>query len=312
MNIDLIGVPLDFGADRRGVDMGPSAIRYAGLRRGLEALEHAVFDLGNVAVPLADTCYPGDLNVKYLDQIVDVGRRLATIVQGSVRAGHLPLVLGGDHSLSLGSVAGAAREQRLGVIWIDAHSDFNTPETTPSGNIHGMPLAVLLGHGDERLRTLGGVQHGDAKLDPRNVVLVGVRDIDDTERALLEASGVHVFSMEMVDRLGMCATMEHAIARATANTDGLWLSLDLDSIDPMYAPGVGTPVAGGLSAREAHLAVELLAETGLLVGMDVVEVNPILDSQNKTGAVAVELALSACGKRIWRDAYERLRGALVA
>jgi arginase len=300
MEIDLIGVPLDFGAGRRGVDMGPSAIRYAGLRPGLEALKHAVRDLGNVDVPVAETCPPGEPCLKYLEPIVDVARRLADTVARSVDAGHVPLTLGGDHSLALGSVMGAARGRKLGLIWIDAHGDFNTAETTPSGNIHGMPLAAIAGYGDERLVTLKGQEPAGAKIAPANIAIVGVRDLDPDERALLEAAGVAVFSMEAVDRLGMWETMRRAVAVAGRGTDGLYLSLDLDAVDPVFAPGVGTPVPGGLTFREAHLAVELVADTGRLVGMDLVEVNPILDVQNGTGLLAVQFALSAFGKRIWR------------
>lgn len=311
MNIDLIGVPLDFGAGRRGVDMGPSAIRYAGLRQGLEVLGHVVRDLGNLPVPLAETCQPGDPHLKYLDVIVDVGERLAAMVDESMQAGHVPLVLGGDHSLALGSAAGAARERKLGLIWLDAHGDSNTGDTTPSGNIHGMPMATLLGYGDERLRTLHGAQHPGPKFDPRNVVLVGIRDLDDGERRLLREADVHVFSMEQIDRIGICEAMEQATELATRGTDGVWLSFDIDGVDPTFAPGVGTPVPGGLTMREAHLAVELIAETEQLIGMDLVEVNPILDSENKTGALAVRLALSAFGKRVWRQGVGRASDQLV-
>lgn len=305
INIDVIGVPLDYGAGRRGVDMGPSAIRYAGLREGLQALSHQVCDLGNLSVPLTETCDPGDPQLKYLAPIVEVGQRLASSVEASIAQGHVPLVLGGDHSLSLASVAGAARGRRLGLIWFDAHGDFNTAETTPSGNVHGMPLAVLLGYGDKRLRTLGGVQHDGSKFEPQNVVIVGARDLDGRERLLLADSGVHVFGMDTIDRWGFCETMERAIQLTTNGTEGLWLSLDIDGVDPMWAPGVGTPVSGGLTYREAHLAVELIAETRQLVGMDVVEVNPILDLENKTGRLAVELTLSAFGKRIWDSEHSR-------
>lgn len=302
MNVDLIGVPLDFGAGRRGVDMGPSALRYAGLRQGLEALHHRVFDLGNIEVPLAETCQPGDPHLKYLDPIVEVAQKLAAIVADSVAKGHLPLTLGGDHSMSLGAVMGAARGRRLGLIWLDAHGDFNTSQTTPSGNIHGMPLAALAGYGDERLVTLKGTEPSGATIVPSHIAIVGARDLDDAERELLEQSGVAVFSMETIDRLGMPETMRQALAVATAGTDGIYLSIDMDGVDPLYAPGVGTPVPGGLTFREAHLAVELAAETGQLVGVDVVEVNPILDIQNSTGRLAVQLALSALGKRIWYGA----------
>jgi len=300
MNIDLIGVPLDFGAGRRGVDMGPSAIRYAGLRAGLESLGHSVEDLGNVEVPVAETCSPGDPHLKYLEPIVAVARQLAETVAASVARGHIPLTLGGDHSLSLGSVMGAARGRKLGLIWLDAHGDFNTAETTRSGNIHGMPLAAIAGYGDPRLVTLGNLEPDGPKIDPANIAIVGARDLDSDERTLLEEAGVSVFSMEAVDRLGMCETMNRALDVAGNGTEGIFLSLDLDGVDPMYAPGVGTPVPGGLTFREAHLAAELVADAGLLAALDLVEVNPILDTQNATAALAVQLGLSACGKRIWR------------
>jgi arginase len=299
VDIDLIGVPLDFGAGRRGVDMGPSAIRYGDLQLALEALGHHVSDLGNIAVPVRESCPPGDPSLKYLEPIVEVQSRLADRVAGSVERGHFPLVLGGDHSLAAGSVMGALRHRRLGLIWLDAHGDFNTDQTSLSGNIHGMPLAALCGRGAEPLVTLAGREALGPKLDPRNVAVVGARDLDVEERTLMRASGVNVWSMEGVDRLGIREVMRLAIEAASAGTDGIYLSLDLDVIDPTFAPGVGTPVMGGLTYREAHLAVELIAETGRLAGMDLVEVNPILDRENMTGRLAVELAASALGKRIW-------------
>lgn len=301
MQIDLIGVPLDFGAGRRGVDMGPSAIRYAGLRQGLEALGHTVTDYGNIPVPVNETCEEGDPKLKYLEPIVGVCQRLADRVALSISDQRMPLVLGGDHSLALGSVLGAARGRKLGLIWLDAHGDFNTHETTPSGNIHGMPLAALCGHGAQQLVTLGGKEGAQPKVDPRNIAIIGARDLDAQEKKLLRSSGVAVYSMEEIDRFGINEVLYRAIDIACRGTDGIYLSLDLDGIDPMYAPGVGTPVPGGLSFREAHLAVELLAETKRMIGMDLVEVNPILDRTNMTGELAVQLALSAFGKRIWGE-----------
>jgi arginase len=218
-----------------------------------------------------------------------------------VAEGHLPLVLGGDHTSALGSVAGAARHRKLGLIWLDAHGDFNTAETSPSGNIHGMPLSALCGYGAEALVTLGGTDSSEAKLAPHNIAVVGARSLDPQEKQLLRSAGVAVYSMEMVDRLGIVETMQRAIELACRGTDGIYLSLDLDVLDPVFAPGVGTPVTGGLTFREAHLAVELLAETKRLIGMDLVEVNPILDKSNMTAELAVQLALSAFGKRIWSD-----------
>ena len=302
MQIDLIGVPLDFGQGRRGVDMGPSAIRYGDLQHILQGLGHQVADLGNVPVPVRESCPPGDATLKYMDPLVQVQSRLADRVAESMAGGRFPLVLGGDHSLSAGSVMGALRQRRLGLIWLDAHGDFNTHETSLSGNIHGMPLAALCGHGAEPLVTLGGREALGPKLRPENVAVVGVRDLDADERTLMRASGVHVYSMEAIDRLGIREVMRMAMEAACEGTDGLWLSLDLDVIDPTFAPGVGTAVMGGLTYREAHLAVELIAETGRLQGMDLVEVNPILDRENMTGRLAVELAASALGKRIWDGA----------
>ncbi len=299
MQIDLIGVPLDFGAGRRGVDMGPSALRYAGLRQGLEALGHDVTDYGNIAVPLAETCQVGDPKLKYMEPIIGVAQRLVERVANTLAEGRLPLVLGGDHSLALGSVIGAARGRKLGLIWLDAHGDFNTHETSPSGNIHGMPLAALCGYGASPLVTLNNSVQEGPKVDPHNIAIIGARDIDPEERRLLRSSGVAVYSMEAIDRLGINEVVHRAIEIACRSTDGIYLSLDLDGIDPMFAPGVGTPVSGGLTFREAHLAVELLAETKRLVGMDLVEVNPILDRTNMTAELAVQLAFSAFGKRIW-------------
>lgn len=300
MQIDIIGVPIDLGADRRGVDMGPSAMRYAHLRQKLEALGHAVNDTGNIEVPIAETCSIDEPNLKYIDCIVPMARRAAGAVATSVAAGRFPLVLGGDHSLSLGSVRGAARARTLGLIWIDAHADFNTENTTPSGNIHGMPLSALCGRGDARLTQLW--EEEPVAVDPRRVAVVGARDLDEGEKANLRQAGVMVMGMEQIDRLGMSTAVERAIERVSRDADGIYLSFDMDALDPRHAPGVGTPVAAGLTQREGHVAVELIGETGRLVGMDIVEVNPILDVQNQTAALAVEYVLSALGKRIWEDA----------
>jgi arginase len=302
MKIDIIGAPLDFGAGRRGVDMGPSAIRYAGLRPGLEALGHDVRDKGNVAVPLGENCLPGDPNLKYLDPIIQVERELVEAVGQTVAEGRIPLVLGGDHSLAIGSFCGAARGgRRLGLIWLDTHGDFNTHETTPSGNIHGMPLAALCGYGAERLLTLDGMVDAGPKLSPSNVVVVGARNLDDAEKALMREAGISVFSMPMIDRFGIGAVMDRAVEIASRGTEGIYVSFDLDVVDPADAPGVGTAVPGGLNIREAHLAVEHVAATGLLAGLDLVEVNPILDRGNMTAELAVELAFSAFGKQIWYE-----------
>jgi len=297
-DIAIIGVPLDLGAGRRGVDMGPSAIRYAGLRERIAALGYRVRDLGNLAVPLAEQIEPPTLDepLRYLQPIVGVVRDLAQQVRNVISGNTLPIVLGGDHSLSIGSVAGAAHNRRIGVIWLDAHGDYNTPETTPSGNIHGMGLAVLTGRGHPMLTGLIG---RTPVIRPEDAALVGVRNLDSGERELLRTSGVHVFTMHDIDRRGMAAVMEEAILHVSASTSGFHLSFDLDVLDPHEAPGVGTPVLGGITYREAHLAMELVAASGRLISLDLVEVNPILDTRNMTALLAVEFALSALGKTIY-------------
>ena len=297
MEIDIIGVPVDLGQDRRGVDMGPSAIRYASLRQKLEALGHAIEDRGNLEVPIQETCAITDPKLKYIDCIVPMGRRLAGAVATSIQGGRFPLVLGGDHSLSIGSIRGAAKHKKIGVIWLDAHADFNTHETTPSGNIHGMPLAALCGLGDPRLTALW--DETPPVIDPGRVAILGARDLDPGEKASLREAGVMVQGMEQVDRSGIVTALEKAIDRVSRNVDGIYLSFDLDALDPRFAPGVGTPVPGGLTYRETHLVCEAVAETGKLIGMDIVEVNPILDEKNQTALLAVEFARSALGARIW-------------
>lgn len=297
MQIDVIGVPIDLGADRRGVDMGPSAIRYAHLQPKLESLGYTVNDEGNVEVPIAEMCSITNPKLKYIDCIIPMSRRVSGAVSTSAQAGNFPLVIGGDHSLSIGSVRGAARGRKIGVIWLDAHGDFNTAETTPSGNIHGMSLAILAGLGDKSL-----VQLWDEPvpvIDPKKIAIVGARDLDEGEKVNLQNAGSMVMGMEQIDRYGMVTVLEKAIERVSRDVDGIYLSLDLDSLDPEHAPGVGTPVPAGLTQREAHLACEMIAETGKLIGMDLVEVNPILDVQNRTALLAVDFALSALGRRIW-------------
>jgi len=299
MQIDILGVPIDLGADRRGVDMGPSAIRYAHLHGGLESLGHTLEDKGNIDVPIQETCSITDPRLKYIDCIIPMGRRIAGAVATSIQGGRFPLVLGGDHSLSVGSIRGAARQRKLGVIWLDAHGDFNTPETTPSGNIHGMPLAALCGLGDPRLTALW--DETPPVIDPKRVAVIGARDLDPGEKDNLREADVLVLSMEQIDRIGIVAALERAIERISRDVDGIYLSMDLDAIDPRFAPGVGTPVVGGLTYREAHLVCEVVAETGRLIGMDIVEVNPILDERNQTAKLAVDFACSALGSRVWND-----------
>ncbi len=300
-NIRVIGVPLDLGASRRGVDMGPSAVRVAGLEARLEALGHHVTDGGNIKVDIAETQKSGEANAHYLKQITDTCQRTADAVIKSLEAGETPLVLGGDHSIAAGTVSGVAefyrrQNQKIGLIWMDAHSDINTPETSPSGNVHGMPMAALMGLGPE---TLGNLYGYTPKIAPENTVIIGVRDIDATERANIHRAGIsEVYTMRDIDERGMRTVMEEALRAAGRGTAGYHLSLDMDWIDPEDAPGVGTPVRGGATYREAHLAMEILADHGRLVSFEIVEVNPVIDEHNRTADLAVELACSAFGKKI--------------
>jgi arginase len=294
--IALIGVPLDLGQGRRGVDMGPSAIRYAGIAERLRAIGYEVDDRGDVAVPRAEVAEVGDGHAKYLEAIVGVAGEVASAVEAAQRAGDLVVVLGGDHSLALGVFAGLARASGRGAaIWLDAHADCNTPETSLTGNVHGMPLAVALGWGDERFAVAGGPPA--PWIDEERSVIIGARDLDPQERVRLRASEVAVHTMTEIDRHGMERVVRSAIERVQG-APFVHVSLDLDVVDPQWAPGVGTPVRGGISFREAHLAVELLSEAGLVGSLQIVEVNPILDRENATGELAVELACSALGQRI--------------
>ena len=300
-NIRVLGVPLDMGASRRGVDMGPSAMRVAGLEARLESLGHHVSDGGNVAVDIAETQNFGSPNARYLKQIADTCARTAAAVSKTLEEGMTPLVLGGDHSIAVGSVSGVSefyrrQNQKIGIIWIDAHSDINTPDTSPSGNVHGMPLAALLGLGPDLLTNIGGFT---PKIAPENTVLIGVRDIDSAERANIRRAGIgEVYTMRDIDERGMRAVMEEALSAAGRGTAGYHVSLDMDWIDPEDAPGVGTPVRGGATYREAHLAMEILADHGRMLSFEIVEVNPVIDEHNRTADLAVELACSAFGKKI--------------
>lgn len=287
---------MDLGADRRGVDMGPSAIRYAGMQSRLEKLGYEVKDLGDLTVPRPDSYTTNDRQLKYLPQIVEVSEKLADTVAKEVKEGFFPLVIGGDHSIAIGTIAGVAQTYKnLGVIWFDAHGDLNTAESTPSGNIHGMPLAISLGLGHPDLVNVGGYQ---PKIKPENVVIIGARSLDPGEREYIKEQGIKVYTMHEIDRMGMAAVMEEAISHVTRGTDGVHLSLDLDALDPNDAPGVGTPVIGGITYRESHLAMEILADANILTSAEVVEVNPILDRGNKTAQVAVALTGSIFGEKL--------------
>jgi arginase len=299
-SIRVLGVPLDLGASRRGVDMGPSAIRVAGLEARLEALGHLVSDGGNIRVELAETRASGDEKARYLTEITETCTHAAEAVVAALEEENTPLLLGGDHSLAAGSVSGVAefyrrRNEKIGLLWFDAHTDINTPETSPSGNVHGMPLAALLGLGPDPLSRIFGYS---PKIPAANTVLIGVRSIDGPERENLRRAGATVFTMRDIDERGMRAVMEEALRIAGNGTAGYHVSLDMDWIDPEDAPGVGTPVRGGATYREAHLAMEILADHGRLLSFEIVEVNPIIDEHNRTAELAVELACSAFGKKI--------------
>ncbi|MEZ5293377.1 MAG: arginase [Vicinamibacterales bacterium] len=296
----LIGVPLDLGGNRRGVDMGPSAIRIAGLADQLTALGVTVSDRGDVPSPMPERKGPGDPSKRYVKDIARVCQRLYQTALASLGEGALPIVLGGDHSLGAGSVAASAAWLRaqgkaLGVIWVDAHADINSPATSPSGNVHGMPLAALLGREPQELARFAG---SEPSVRAEHVVLVGIRNLDDREKEIVREAGVHAFTMKDIDRLGIGEVMDRALAAASAGTGGIHVSYDLDACDPAIAPGVGTPVKGGLDYREAHFVAEAVAESGRMVALDLVEVNPALDVRNATAELATELALSAFGKRI--------------
>ena len=298
--VHIIGVPLDLGAGRRGVDMGPSALRIAGLDDQIAALGYTVSDQGDLATPIPETQKPTDARKKYVGEIARVCHALYDECLRSLDAGGLPLVLGGDHSLAAGSVAASAAWVRrttsrpLGLIWVDAHGDMNTPETTGSGNVHGMPLAALLGNEPTELASIGSTPAVAAA----NTVLVGIRNLDEQEKERIRDSGVHVFTMKDIDRDGIAKVAERAIELAAEGTGGIHVSFDMDVCDPAIAPGVGTPVKGGLDYREAHMVMELVADSRRLVALDLVEVNPTLDLRNTTAEFAAELALSALGKGI--------------
>jgi arginase len=298
--IRIIGVPMDLGASRRGVDMGPSALRVAGLQARLRQLGRQVEDIGNVLVPQPEEQHYGEKHAKYLDEIAEACKGLAEAVKKTLDEDMMPLVLGGDHSIAVGTVAGAAAHfdkdgKRIGVIWLDAHGDMNTPESSPSGNIHGMPLASIMGFGPPELTGLAKIK---PMVEPRNVALVGIRDLDAKERKLMKDAGVHVFTMRDIDERGMREVMADALRFASDDTAGIAVSLDMDFVDPSDAPGVGTPVRGGVTYREAHLALEMVADSRHMCSFELVEVNPVIDVHNTTATLGVELVLSGMGKKI--------------
>jgi arginase len=296
----IIGVSLDLGGNRRGVDMGPSAFRIAGLAERLSALGFPVVDEGDLVAPIPEVKSFGDPTKKYVREIAKLCERLYKTSLAALEKGGIPIVLGGDHSLAAGSVAATAdfvrRENNpLGLIWVDAHGDMNTPSTSISGNVHGMPLAALLGSEPAELSRIGGFS---PKVLPEHTVLIGIRNLDEREKEIVRSSRVKVFTIKDVDRAGIAAVVEEALAIAGTGTAGVHVSFDLDVCDPMIAPGVGTPVKGGLDYREAHMLMEIVADSGLLRALDLVEVNPILDDRNMTAVLGAELASSALGQQI--------------
>jgi arginase len=298
--VHIIGVSLDLGGNRRGVDMGPSAFRIAGLGERLTSLGVSVVDTGDVVAPIPEIKSEGDPTKKYIREIARVCEKLYKTSLAALEKGALPLVLGGDHSLAAGSVAATAdyvrrTDKPLGLIWVDAHGDMNTPLSSSSGNVHGMPLASLLGSEPAELARIGGFS---PKVLPEHTVLIGIRNLDDREKEIVRESRAHVFTMKEIDRSGIAAVVERALVLVGTDTGGVHVSFDLDVCDPAIAPGVGTPVKGGLNYREAHMVMEIIADSGLLRALDLVEVNPILDDRNTTAILATELALSALGQKI--------------
>lgn len=299
-NVRIIGVPLDLGSDRRGVDMGPSALRVAGLNARLRALGLCVEDAGNLPTAIAEMHSEGPENAKYINYVAQSCRMQEEWIEKALEQGFTPVVVGGDHSIAVGTVAGVSsfyRKQgkKVGLIWLDAHADMNTPETTPSGNVHGMPLAACLGMGASELTEIAGFK---PKVLPENTALIGIRDVDTDERENVRKSGVRAFTMRDIDERGLRAVMMEAIEAACLDTVGFCVTVDMDFLDPEEAPGVGTPVEGGATYREAHLAMELIADTGRMLALELVEVNPVIDERNQTALLAVELAMSAFGKKI--------------
>jgi len=298
--VRIIGVPMDLGQSRRGVDMGPSALRGAGLQTSIKKLGLQVEDIGNLSVKQPEEMPIGEKRAKYMQEIAETCGDVAAAAEKSLSEGFLPLVLGGDHSIAAGVAAGVANhfrkeKKQIGYLWLDAHGDMNTPETSPSGNVHGMPLAAIMGYGAPELVDLLGFK---PKAEPGNIVIVGARDLDAQERKVVKKSGIHVFTMRDIDERGMREVMSDALKYAMDDTAGIAVSLDMDFVDPSDAPGVGTPVRGGVTYREAHLAMEMIADTESMVSLEVVEINPILDEHNRTALLGVELVLSGLGQKI--------------
>lgn len=298
--VTVIGVPTDLGANMRGANIGPSAIRIAGLHEKLKMLGCSIEERGDIVVPLREMLSQAEVDVKHRMAIKDICQKLSSEVYNALKAGRKPIVLGGDHSIAMGTISGVSRyvkdeRSNLGLIWVDAHADMNTPESTHTGNIHGMPLSTLLGQG---FPDLVGIDGFSPKVRPHNVALIGIRTLDSEEKELCRKSGVRYFTMREIDERGMAAVMKEAIAVATNGTLGFHVSFDLDGIDPIYAPGVSTPVTGGVSYREAHLMLEMMADTKKLMSMEFVELNPMCDIEHKTAGLVVDLVQSALGKSI--------------
>src|SRR5215467_12245287 len=298
--VRIIGVPMDLGQSRRGVDMGPSALRSAGLQAAIKKLGHTVEDIGNLEVKQPEEMPVGEKRAKYLQEIAETCVDVAKVVEKSLSDTFLPLVLGGDHSIAAGVSAGVShfyRQQKkdIGIIWLDAHGDMNIPESSPSGNVHGMPLASIMGYGATELVDILGFK---PKAEPANIVIVGARDLDSHERRMAKKSGVHVFTMRDIDERGMREVMADAIKYAMDDTAGIAVSLDMDFVDPADAPGVGTPVRGGVTYREAHLAMEMIADSEAMLSMEIVEINPVIDEHNRTALLGVEMMCSGLGKKI--------------
>ena len=299
-NVAIIGFPMDLGADRRGVDMGPSALRIAGLQSKLENLGYNVEDTGDIKIEIMERQKIKNPKLKYLDEIIKTSGKLAEKVEKVLEKGKFPFCIGGDHSIAVGTISGISsyckkRKLKLGVIWIDAHSDMNTDETTPSGNIHGMPLSALLGVGNDKLVKFLGFS---PKLSPENCVLIGIRSVDNAEKANIKKLNVPVYTMNDIDKLGIHRIISKVLMQFREKVDHIHISFDVDSVDPSVAPGVGTPVQGGLNYREAHLLMEIIAECGCMSSLEVAEVNPILDHKNKSAIFTAELIASSMGQRI--------------